>query len=78
LGVRSEFFTLGVVGHWNRLPIAAAPSLEGFKAGLDRALSTLGWWEGSLPMAGEWIQMIFEIFEVCSNLNRSVVLWTGL
>jgi len=47
LGARSEFFTLRVVRHWNRLPIAAAPSLEGFRAGLDGALSTLGCWKGS-------------------------------
>ena len=30
----------------------AAPSLAGFKARLDGALSTLGWWKGSLPMVG--------------------------
>jgi len=27
-------------------------ALAGFKARLDRALSTLGWWKGSLLMAG--------------------------
>jgi len=43
-----------VVRPWPRLPreAVAAPSLTGLKARLDRALSTLGWWEGSLPMAG--------------------------
>jgi len=30
----------------------AAPSLTVFKAKLDGALSTLGWWKVSLPMAG--------------------------
>jgi len=30
----------------------AAPSLPGFKARLDGALSNLVWWKGSLPMAG--------------------------
>jgi len=30
----------------------AAPSLAVFKASLDRALSTLVWWKGSLSMAG--------------------------
>jgi len=30
----------------------AAPSLAGFKARLDGALSTLGWWKMSLLMAG--------------------------
>ena len=43
-----------VVRHWHRLPRAAvaAPSLERFKARLDGALSNLGWWKVSLPMAG--------------------------
>jgi len=38
----------------NRLPreAVAAPSLAGLKAGLDGALSTLGWWKMSLVMAG--------------------------
>jgi len=30
----------------------AAPFLAVFKARLDRAWSMLGWWKGSLPMAG--------------------------
>jgi len=40
--------------HWPRLPreAVAAPSLEMFKARLDGALSTLGWWKMSLLMAG--------------------------
>ena len=43
-----------VVRHWPRLPreAAAAPSLAVFKARLDGALSTLGWWKMSLRMAG--------------------------
>ncbi|KFO64103.1 hypothetical protein N302_15566, partial [Corvus brachyrhynchos] len=43
LGIRKEFFTVGVVRHWNRLPreVVDAPSLEVFKASLDRALSNL-------------------------------------
>ena len=43
-----------VVRPWPRLPreAVAAPSLAGFKARLDGALSTLGWWKGSLLMAG--------------------------
>ena len=43
-----------VVKHWPRLPreAVAAPSLAGSKARLDGALSTLGWWEMSLLMAG--------------------------
>jgi len=43
-----------VVKHWPRLPreAVAVPSLEMFKARLDGALSTLGWWKMSLLMAG--------------------------
>ncbi|KFR13428.1 hypothetical protein N306_08822, partial [Opisthocomus hoazin] len=38
-----KFFTMRLVRHWNRLPREAvdAPSLEVFKARLDRALSSL-------------------------------------
>ena len=38
--------------HWNKLPreIVDAPSLELFKATLDRALSNLVLWEVSLPI----------------------------
>ncbi|KFZ50379.1 hypothetical protein N338_09093, partial [Podiceps cristatus] len=43
LDIRKKFFTMRVVGHWNRLPREAvdAPSLEMFKAVLDGALSSL-------------------------------------
>jgi len=42
------------VRHWNRLrrEVVDAPSLEVFKARLDRALSNLVWWKLSLPVAG--------------------------
>ncbi|KFV08612.1 hypothetical protein N340_03345, partial [Tauraco erythrolophus] len=38
-----KFFTMRVEKYWNRLPRGAvyAPSLEGFKARLDEALSLL-------------------------------------
>jgi len=54
LGIRKQFFTMRVVRPWPRLPREAVgtPSLAGFKARLDGALSTLIWWKGSLPMAG--------------------------
>ena len=53
LDIRKKFFTLRVVRPWPRLPreAVAAPSLAGFKARLDGALSTLGWWKESLPNA---------------------------
>jgi len=43
LDKRKKFFTIRVVKHWNRLPREAVetPSLETFKARLDRALSNL-------------------------------------
>ncbi|KFV46868.1 hypothetical protein N341_11238, partial [Tyto alba] len=43
LDIKKKFFTVRVVRHWHRLPreAVAAPSLEGFKARLDRALSNL-------------------------------------
>ena len=39
-------------GEVPRAAVAAPGSLEGSKARLDRAWSSLGWWEASLPMAG--------------------------
>ncbi|KFQ22496.1 hypothetical protein N332_10037, partial [Mesitornis unicolor] len=43
LDIRKKFFTVRVVRHWHRLPREAvdAPSLEVFKARLDRALGNL-------------------------------------
>jgi len=43
LDIRKKFFTMRVVKHWHRLPreVVEAPSLETFKARLDRALSNL-------------------------------------
>jgi len=54
LDMRKKFFPRRVVKHWPRLPreAVAAPSLAGFKARLDGALSKLVWWKGSLLMAG--------------------------
>jgi len=51
-----KFFTLRVVRPWPRPPreAVATPSLAMFEARLDGPLSTLGWWKGSLPMAGDW------------------------
>jgi len=74
LDIRKRFFTVRVVKHWHRLPreAVAAPSLAVFKARMDGALSTLGWWKMSLPMARGWNQMIFK---VPSNPNHSMILY---
>jgi len=52
--IRKKFFPMRMVKPWPRLPRAAvaAPSLAGFKARLDGALSNLVWWKMSLLMAG--------------------------
>ncbi|KFV49760.1 hypothetical protein N341_12785, partial [Tyto alba] len=41
--ITKKFFPVRVVRHWHRVPreAVAAPSLEGFKARLDGALSNL-------------------------------------
>ena len=54
LDIRKKFFTMRVVKHWNRLPreVVESPSLETFKARLDRALSNLVWLKMSLLTAG--------------------------
>ena len=61
-----------VARDWHRLPreAVAAPSLEVFKARLDGALGSLGWWGVSLPMAGGWNWMVCN---VPSNTNHSVI-----
>ncbi|KFQ05588.1 hypothetical protein N329_05563, partial [Haliaeetus albicilla] len=43
LDVGKKFFTMRVVGHWNRLPreVVDAPPLAVFKARLDGALGNL-------------------------------------
>jgi len=73
LGIRQKFFPMRVVRPWHRLPreAVAAPSLAGLKARLDTALSTLGWWKGSLPMAGGWNWVSYK---VPADPNQSVIL----
>ena len=52
--MRKNFFTYGVVMHWNMLPGEAVdtPSLEACKARLDVALGSLVWWLATLHIAG--------------------------
>jgi len=47
------------------------PSLAGFKARLDGALSTPGWWKGSLARAGGWNEVICK---VPSSPNHSMMI----
>ena len=51
LDIGEECSTLRVLRpwHWVSGEAVAAPSLAGFKARLDGAGSSLGWWKGSLP-----------------------------
>ena len=60
--------------HWNRLPKEAvhAPSLEAFKARLDVALGSLGWWVVTVHIAGGWNWMIIVVL---FNPGRSVILF---
>ena len=53
LDIRRKFFTQRVLMLWNRLPKEAvdAPSLEAFKARLNVALGSLGWWLATLHIA---------------------------
>ena len=53
IDIRKKFFTVRVVGCWNRMPSKAAnaPSLEAFQARLDETLSNLVYREVSLPIA---------------------------
>lgn len=46
------------------------PSLEVFRARLDKALGSLIWWEAPLSRAGNWDLVICKAF---SNLSRSMI-----
>jgi len=71
--ISKKFFPMRVVRPWPWLPreAVAAPSLAGLKARLDGALSTLGWWKGSLPVAGGWNCVSCK---VPADPNQSVIL----
>ena len=78
LDVRGKFFTMRVVRCWNSCPERLwmpRPSLEVFKARLDGALGSLGWYSMwrlvALPVVGGWS---FMILEVPSNPGHSVIL----
>jgi len=77
LDVRGKFFTMGVVRCWNSCPERLwmpRPSVGVFKARLDGALGSLGWYYMwrlvALPVAGGWS---LTILEVPSNPSHSVI-----
>jgi len=73
LDIRKKFCIMRVVRPWPRLPreAVAAPSLAMLKARLDGALSNLGWWKGSQPVAGRWDWMSCK---VTSSPNHLMIL----
>lgn len=72
LDIRKKF-TVRVVRTWKRLPrVVDTPSLEMFKAMLDRALSNLVWCKVSLTVAGGWTGWSVK---VPSDSNQSVIMW---
>jgi len=61
-----------MVRYWHRLPREAvdAPSLEAFKARLDGSQGSLIWRLVTLPMAGGWNSVIFNVL---SNPSHSMI-----
>jgi len=53
------------------LQVVDAPSLEAFKARLDVALGSLGWWLATLHIAGAWNWMTIVVL---FNPGHSVIL----
>ena len=77
LSAAFKFFTLRVVRCWNSCPERLwmpRPSLEVFKARLDGALGSLGWYYMwrlvALPVVEGW----FMILEVPSNPGHSMIM----
>ena len=66
-----------MVRHWSSLPreVVDAPSLEVFKARLDGALGSLGWYSMwrlvALPVVGGWSFVILEVIVVDNLMNKA-------
>jgi len=72
VNIRKKIFTLRGVKHWNTLPrdVVEAPSLETFKARLDRALSNLDSCRCPCSVQGGWTR---RPLKVPSNPKHSVI-----
>jgi len=69
LDIRKKSFTVRVLRHWNRLPrdVLDAPSLETFKARLDKALGNLNYLWCFCSLQGSWTRWLSEVPSNCKD-----------
>jgi len=73
LDIRKNLFTMRVVKHWHRLPreVVGAPSVETFKARLNRLRATWSSWRCPCSLQGSWTRWPLK---VPSNPRHSMIL----